>query len=223
MGFWWPACIFLRVTIVFLFLSLIPVSPPVHPANGLTQAGRDAVQRSSPRGPATPVPEWGGGHVVEVDHLWCSHVLQHQMGVRRYGSYFQTEKPSQEKGMSITYTHEIVQYNKVKVESDVSVNEWLEQHVLLSSVKSFCHQLWLISPGRAGDEEDWCGGGETNRLWDEHCISTSRSTNYEGNICNPQSSRWRKTHVPLPLHAPWQEQKTESHSLLSFCRCPGET
>lgn len=45
----------------------------------------------------------------------------------------------------------------------------------------------FISLGRTADEEDWSWGGQTNRVWNEHCISLSWSTDYEGNSCDVHS------------------------------------
>lgn len=81
----------------------------------------------------------------------------------------------------------------------------LEQHFVHSLLVCFCLQLlclWLISPGRTADEEDWRWGGQTYWVWDEHCISPSWSANYEGNSCNPQSMTTRRF---VLLHLPRQQ------------------
>lgn len=67
--------------------------------------------------------------------------------------------------------------------------EWLEHHFAHRHLLSSCAFSWnvcVISPGGAADEEDWCRGGQTNRVWDEYCISASWSADYEGNSCNSQ-------------------------------------
>lgn len=70
---------------------------------------------------------------------------------------------------------------------------------LFVQVPAVSWALCLISPGRTADEEDRCWGGQTNRVWDEHCISPSWSADYEGNRCNPQPMTLRLSSVNLTI------------------------
>lgn len=52
--------------------------------------------------------------------------------------------------------------------------------------------IWTnVLPGRTAYEEDWCWGRQTHWIWDEHRITTSGSTNNEGNGYNPYKSRMK--------------------------------
>lgn len=67
---------------------------------------------------------------------------------------------------------------------------------LLSSC-AFSLVVCLTSPGRTADEEDWCGRGQTNRVWDEYRISPCWSAVHEGN-CWPLLLKWSSNRTLCP-------------------------
>lgn len=135
------------------------------------------------------------------------------MGRRRFGPHVGAEKPGQEKGKfnfkkTHTYNFErlfwfkmIVRCPKVFsscVDHDKKKKSRSDWNGIFCTAVIMCFQLvCLTSPGRTADEEDWCGRGQTNRVWDEYRISSCWSAVHEGN-CWPLLLKWSSNRTWCP-------------------------